>query len=220
LVYFKNREEAGQQLARKIRSKKGQVDVVLGIARGGVPIAYQLAKELDSKMAVLITRKIPIPWSPEAGFGAVAEDGTMVINHPLTKHLGLKRGQINYYASKVKEEIARRKKVYRSKLDLPLLLENTAIVTDDGLASGYTMLAAYYSIQKLNPKKIIVAVPVASLAARQLLEKEVKELEILHTDSRRPFAIADFYGEWDELTDDDIVNLISQATQEGLINSF
>lgn len=220
MVYFKNREEAGQQLAKKIRAKKGQVDVVLGIARGGVPVAYQLAKELDSKMAIFITRKIPIPWSPEAGFGAVAEDGTIVINHLLTKHLGLKRGQINYYASKVKEEIARRKKVYRDKRNLPPLLDINVILADDGLASGYTMLAAYYAIQKLNPKKIIVAVPVASLAARQLLEKEVEELLILHTDSSRPFAIADFYGEWDELTDDDTVNLASQATQEGLINSF
>ncbi len=185
-----------------------------------MPVAYWLAKELNSKMAVLISRKIPIPWSPEAGFGAVAEEGTIVINHPLAKHLGLKRGQINYYASKVKEEIVRHRKVYRGGQSLPSLLENTVVLTDDGLASGYTMLAAYYSVQKLNPKKIILAVPVASLSARQLLEKEVEELIILHTDASRPFAIADFYGEWDELTDDDIVNLASQAAQEGLINSF
>ena len=158
---FKTREEAGKLLAKKLDKYKERKDVlILAIPRGGVPIAYQLSKILNLKFDLIIPRKLPIPSDPEAGFGAVINN-TIVLNKELLARLNLSKKEIDNVVKEVQEEIKRRNQIYRKGKQFPNLKNKIAIIVDDGLASGYTMLAAIKYLKK-QAKKVVVAVPVSS----------------------------------------------------------
>ncbi len=123
------------------------------IPRGGIPVAVEVAKKLGSELDVIVSRKIPIPYNTEAGYGAVTEDGAIVLNEPLVERLGLTRQQIERHADEVRAEIRRRQEVYRAKLRPSSVEGKAAIIVDDGLASGYTMMAAIRSIRQQGASK-------------------------------------------------------------------
>jgi predicted phosphoribosyltransferase len=205
---FENREHAGRLLAEKLKKYSGENTIVLAIPSGGVPIGKIVAKKLDSDFDLVITRKIQLPDNPEAGFGAVSFDGEMAINLELAKELGLTDEVIKIQIERTKRSVEERVKKFRDKKAFPKLEGKNVIIVDDGLATGYTMLAAIKSVKKLKPKKLIIAVPTASTGAISLIEKEVDEIYCLNVRSGFVFAVADAYKEWHDLSEEEVLNYL------------
>lgn len=211
---FRDRVDAGRQLAERLRPYQSAETVVLAVPRGGVPVAVEVAQSLDTPLDVVVTRKIPIPHNPEAGYGAVAEDGTIFLNDVLVSQLGLSQRQIEYQAEEVLAEIERRSALYRSKLPRAPLVDKTAIVIDDGLASGFTMVAAVKSVERQKAAKIVVASPAASGNAYELIKPMCHALVCIVVSHSYPFAVASFYHHWHDLTDEEVSKYL-EAWQAG-----
>jgi len=207
---FENRQDAGRQLAEKLSGYKGQPVIVLAIPNGGVPVALEVALALEADLDLVISRKIPIPLSPEAGFGAIADDGTIILNEIAVKSIGLSRQQIEYEASKVRAEIKQRSLLYRGNRPLVSVSGKTVIIIDDGLASGFTMMAAVQSVRRRRPKEIIIAVPTASAIALKQVERVADKVVTCVTGYMPRFAVADFYHRWYDLGDDEVVRYLNQ----------
>lgn len=205
---FFDRSDAGRRLAEKLSRYEGGQVVVFGIPHGGVPVATEVAEKLGAPLDIIVPRKIPIPNNPEAGFGAVTEDGIIVLNESLVKQLGLNKYQIQFQAEKVRAEVARRTALYRGRLKAPPVREKTAIIIDDGLASGYTMVAAVKSIQSRGATKIVTASPVASGSAYDLLKPLVDELVCLVVARTSRFAVASFYYRWHDLSETEVMKYL------------
>jgi len=218
-MIFPNRREAGKKLLPHLSFLEREKGVVFGIAKGGIPLALEIAKGLNFGFEILISRKIPIPWSPEAGFGAIAENGSLVLNHSLLKHLGLTQGQIDYLASKVREEIERSVNIYREGRKLPILAGKIAVIVDDGLATGYTVMAAIKFLRKKEPKKIIVASPVSSKSAFERISKEADKLVVMEVSSEPLFAVADYYEDWTDILDEEVKSYLEEARRLKLLRS-
>ena len=205
---FRDRTDAGRHLAEKLTHYQGRGAVVLAVPRGGVPVAVEVADKLGSPLDVVVPRKIAIPRNPEAGYGAVTEDGTLVLNESLVEQLGLTQHQIEFQAEEVRIEIARRSGAYRGGLAPSRVEGKTVIVVDDGLASGYTMIAAIKSAQRRKAAEVVVAVPVASGTAYDLVRPLVDELVCLVIARTYGFAVASFYRHWSDLTDEEVIKYL------------
>ena len=151
-----------------------------------------------------------MPVSPEAGFGAVADDGTVILNEEVVKKFDLSPHQVNYQINQVKAEIRQRSLLYRKDRPLAAVGGKRIIITDDGLASGYTMWAAVESVRRRQPKEIVVAVPVASAAALAQLEKVADKVVTLAKGTMPKFYIADFYRYWHDLSDGEVTQCLKE----------
>ena len=200
---FENRYDAGIQLAAKLAEYKTQQVIVLAIPNGGVPVAVPVALALNANLDIVVARKLPIPLLPEGGFGAVADDGTTIFNQEVLKAINLDEHQINYQVNKVRNDIRQRSLIYRNNRTLAIVKGKTAIIVDDGLASGYTMLAAVESVKRRQPARIIVAVPAASEDAVALVAKAANKVITVATAHVPKFYIADYYRYWNELSDEE-----------------
>ena len=198
---FENRYDAGRQLAEKLGEYRGQPEVVLAIPNGGLPVALQVALELGVDLDVVISRKLPIPLRPEGGFGAIADDGAVILNEAVVREVGLTQEQIGYEVNKVRLDIRQRSLLYRGNRQLTVVSGKTVIITDDGLASGYTMMAAVESVRRRRPGQIVVAVPAASAAAVKQLEKIADRVVTCATGFMPRFYVSDFYRYWHVLSD-------------------
>lgn len=200
---FENRFDAGKQLAEKLSAYKNETTIVLAIPNGGLPIGLQVALALGAELDVVISRKIPIPLRPEGGFGAVADDGTTILNHDLVRDLKLTPSQINYQVAGVRNEIQKRSIFYRGTRPLSVVTGKTVIIVDDGLASGYTMMAAVESVRRRRPARIIVAVPVASEMAVRKVEKVADRIVTVETALVPKFYVSYYYRYWNTVSDDE-----------------
>ncbi|KTB48716.1 putative phosphoribosyltransferase [Dehalogenimonas alkenigignens] len=200
---FENRFDAGRQLAEKLSAYKNEATIVLAIPNGGLPIGLQVALALGAELDVVISRKIPIPLRPEGGFGAVADDGTTILNHDLVRDLKLTPSQINYQVAGVRNEIQKRSIFYRGTRPLSVVTGKTVIIVDDGLASGYTMMAAVESVRRRRPARIIVAVPVASELAVRKVEKVADRIVTVETALVPKFYVSYYYRFWNTVSDDE-----------------
>ncbi|MFA5629617.1 MAG: phosphoribosyltransferase family protein [Dehalococcoidales bacterium] len=200
---FENRYDAGSKLAEKLQAYKDQSAIVFAIPNGGIPVGVQVALSLNAELDLVISRKIPIPLRPEGGFGAVADDGTTIYNEPVLRHINLNEQQINYQVNLVRSNIKQRSIFYRGNKPLALVTDKTIIVVDDGLASGYTMLAAVESLRRRRPKQIIVAVPAAPAAAVLNVEKTADKVITVETAYTPKFYVSDYYKYWNVLSDDE-----------------
>jgi len=201
---YRDRRDAGGGLALILAQEQIVGGVFFAIPRGGVPVAVEAATRLGFPLDVVVPRKLPIPGNTEAGFGAVTEDGVIVLNEPLVEELGLTQHQIEHQAEAVKAEIRRRLLLYRARLPAVSCRGKTAIVVDDGLASGYTMLAAMASLRKRGADRVVAAAPVASSHAWELVRAEADAVVAPIVSSHYPFAVASFYGHWHDLTDREV----------------
>jgi predicted phosphoribosyltransferase len=181
------------------------------VPAGGVPVGYVVGKELGILMDVIVVRKIQIPWSSEAGFGALSSDGETVLNEPLVSRLGLTRKVIEESTLKTKMIIQERLRKFRGDKPILELRGKVVILVDDGLASGFTMLAAARSVRRQRPEKIVVAVPTASIGAIELLAPEVDEIVCLNIRSGPGFAVADAYKNWYDLTDEEVTKILAYS---------
>jgi len=184
--------------------------LVMAIPCGGVPVGVQIALRLKAPLDLMVVRKLQIPWNTEAGFGAVAPDGTLTLNPQITPHLNLSEEEIERIKERTLHEIQRRIRLFRGGRPDPVLSGRSVILVDDGLATGYTMLVAAQSAKKAHPHRLVVATPVASARAAQLLQPKCDIFVALHVSSAIPFAVASFYKHWHDLTDDEVLKCLSR----------
>ena len=171
-----------------------------------------MAKRLGVPLDVAIVRKIQIPWNPEAGFGAIAWDGTVVLNEALVAQLGLSTEFIRWCLSRTQESIRKRIEKFKDNKPLPEFKNKTVVLIDDGLASGFTMLTAVKSVKKQKPEGLIVAVPTASQSATELVAPNTDKLICLNVRGGFIFAVADAYQKWYDLSDEEVVEFLSKFT--------
>lgn len=208
LHVFEDRNEAGRFLAEKLTRYKNSDAIILGIPSGGVPIASEIASALDLPMDLIIVRKIQIPYNPEAGFGAVGPEGEIILNERLLNRLSLTEKEMKAQIKKTMDVIKKRDQLFRQEKPFPSLKEKNIIIVDDGLASGYTMLAAIKIIKKKNPRKVIVGVPTGSGKTVDFILSFVDELVCLNIRNKFSFAVADAYRNWYDLTDEEVLRII------------
>ena len=210
-LVFEDRSHAGTVLAEKLKDYAGTNAVILAIPAGGVPVAAVLAKRLQVPFDVLVVSKIHIPWNREAGFGALSWDGTILFNEPLLALLELTQEEIAQCIAAEQEEIERRLKLFRGDAPFPDVAGKSAIIVDDGIASGFTMLVALASLRTKGPKELIVAVPTASLSVIQTIRKEADMIVCLNIREGRTFAVADAYRKWYDLRNEDVVAILKES---------
>ncbi|MFQ6126005.1 MAG: phosphoribosyltransferase [Candidatus Heimdallarchaeota archaeon] len=207
---FENRYQAGKLLAKKLERYRDYAVIVLAIPAGGVPVGVAIAEHLQCGFHLMITRKIQIPWQPEAGYGAVAPDGSVVLNEPLVQQLHLTRDEIKQHVAIVLKEIDRRSKKFLGGVSFPNLTSKIVLLTDDGLASGFTMLAAIRAVMKQNPAKVIVAVPTAPASTINRISG-VDVIICLNVRDSRFFAVADAYVRWHDLSDREVEEYLKKV---------
>jgi predicted phosphoribosyltransferase len=207
---FENRYEAGRKLAEKLYEYANKSVVVLGIPNGGVAVALGVALGLNADLDLVISRKIPLPLSPEGGFGSVTDDGTTIFDETIIKKFGLSQAQINYQVNQVRSDIRHRSLLYHTDRPPVSIANRTVIVVDDGLASGYTMRAAVTSLRHRGPKQIIAAVPVGPAPAVEAL-REVADCVVTCAVGKEPrFYIADYYRSWHDITDAEVLHCLKE----------
>jgi predicted phosphoribosyltransferase len=211
LHVFEDRNEAGRLLAEKLVHYKDSDAMILGIPSGGVPIASEIASALNLPMDLIIVRKIKIPYNPEAGFGAIGPEGEIILNERLLNQLNITEKEMRKEIKKTEDILKRRDQLFRNQRPFPSLNDKTIIVVDDGLASGYTMFAAIKFIKRKNPKKVIAGVPTGSGKTVDFVLSVVDKLVCLNVRNRFPYAVADAYKNWYDLTDEEVLSIIKRA---------
>jgi erythromycin esterase-like protein/predicted phosphoribosyltransferase len=208
---FRNRTEAGQLLAQKLRDYAGREDViVLGLPRGGVPVAYEVARELDVPLDVYLVRKLGVPGHEEFAFGAIATGGVRVLNKQLLEQLGLPAESIEAIDARERRELERRERAYRGDRPPPDLAGRTVIIVDDGLATGSTMLAALQAVRLDDPAKVVAAVPVAAPDVCQALHAVADEVVCAVTP--QPLrAVGLWYEDFSETSDAEVRELLART---------
>jgi putative phosphoribosyl transferase len=211
---FRDRTEAGRLLAARLETYAGKPDVVvLALPRGGVPVAYEVAKALHAPMGVFVVRKLGIPGHEELAMGAVATGGVLVLNDQVVRGLGIPDYVIEAVVNWETEELKRRERVYRGDRPPPDVRGKTVILVDDGLATGSTMLAAVRALRQQGPSRIVVAVPVASPDTCELLKAYVDEVVCAATPE--PFyAVGLWYRDFSQTTDEEVRELLQRSAAE------
>jgi predicted phosphoribosyltransferase len=208
---YKDRQEAGSVLAEKLLPFGQAKPVLLAIPNGGVAVAAPIARKLVCPLHLMVVRKLQIPDDPEAGFGAVVSDGTIILNEPLVKRLDLSETIMARQKERALKTIRARLARYGPAAEFPQLKGMTAILVDDGLASGFTMEVAVTVVKRQEPKAVIVAVPTSSMSAYRRISSLVDRL-LCPDVSRLPiFAVANAYREWHDLEDDEVEELLRRS---------
>ncbi len=204
---FKDRASAGRDLANSLEKFRGQNVLVIGIPRGGVIVAAEVADALNAPLDLIITRKIGAPGNEELAIGAVAGVGQVMLNSKLVEALNVSKDYIEERVEKAVAEIKRRRRLYLGELHSTNVGNKTVLVIDDGLATGYTALAAIEMLRTMKPQKIVLAVPVAPSETVARLTPEVDELVYLSM-PREFFAVGQFYDEFHQVTDEEVIDRI------------
>ena len=217
-MIFRDREEAGRKLAGRLQAYANRKDVVvLGIPRGGVPVAFEVAKALNAPLDIFLSRKLGVPGQEELAFGALATGGTRVLDREIIEAVGISEEQIDQIATKVKKELDRRANLYRGARP-PLKVEGlTVLLVDDGIATGSSMRAAIVALRQMKPTRLVVAVPVAPLSTCKNLKHEVDELICVYAPEDF-YAIGQFYENFSQLADEEVTELLRRAAEPVLQN--
>jgi len=208
---FADRADAGRALATALESRRGAADtIVLGLPRGGVPVAYEVAAALALPLDVLVVRKLGLPWQPELAMGAIASGGALVLNDEVVRYLGGRDDAFEAVRAREQAELERRERDYRGDMPPLDMRHRTGILVDDGLATGATMEAAVRSLQALGASRVVVAVPVASPEARDRIAAVADEVVCLATPMLFS-AVGQWYRDFGQTSDDEVRDLLSQA---------
>ncbi len=210
---FSNRAEAGQLLAEKLEKYAGRDDViVLGLPRGGVPVAYEVARRLGVPLDVFIVRKLGVPGFEELALGAIASGGVRVLNEDVVRALPNANELIESVTTRELAELARREQIYRDGRPAPDIRGRTVILVDDGLATGATMRAAVAALRQLGAAKIVVAVPVGAADTCREIEQEVDET-VCAIAPEWFQAVGQFYEDFSQTSDDEVRELLARAAR-------
>src|SRR5436309_111207 len=210
---FANRTEGGRLLAEKLARYSNRDDViVLGLPRGGVPVAYEVAKRLRAPLDVFIVRKLGVPGFEELAAGAIASGGVRVLNEDVMRAIPYADEAIEAVTARETAELERREQIYREGRPPPELRDRIAILVDDGLATGATMRAAVKALRQRGVTRIVVAVPVGQPDTCRELEEEADETICLSTPEFFQ-AVGQYYEDFSQTSDEDVRELLSQAAQ-------
>jgi putative phosphoribosyl transferase len=207
-AHYKDRRQAGERLAQHLAEYRGRRTIVLGIPRGGVAVGVPIAEALEAELDVIVLRKIPIPWEPEAGFGAVTAEGDVILNEAMVRRLGLRQDEITRQAERVRAEVERRARAYRGDRPFPELQGRPVIVVDDGLATGYTMIAALRSARVRGAEELICAAPVSPADSLEAVRPYADRVVCPLVTREYPFAVASFYERFPDMSDDEVRELL------------
>jgi putative phosphoribosyl transferase len=211
---FPNRTEAGRILSEKLTKYAGREDViVLGLPRGGVPVAYEVAKRLGAPLDVFIVRKLGVPGFEELAVGAIASGGVRVLNEDVARVLPRADRIIESVTAKETAELERREQLYRDGRPAPELRQRTVILIDDGLATGATMRAAVAALRQRGAAKIVVAVPVGPLETCREFENEADEV-VCATAPEFFQAVGQYYEDFSQISDEEVRELLARAVEE------
>jgi predicted phosphoribosyltransferase len=207
---FRNRTDAGRQLAEKLAAYANQPDVlVLALPRGGVPVGFEVAHALGAPLDVFLVRKLGVPGYEELAMGAVATGGLRVLNDDIVRGLGIREIEIDAVVARELQELARRARLYRGDRPPPDVGGRTMILVDDGLATGATMRAAVQALRQQLPARIVVAVPTASPDTCEALRAEANDVICAMTPE--PFiAVGHWYDDFTQTTDDEVHDLLTR----------
>jgi len=205
--FFVDRVDAGKRLASALKNFSAEKGIVLAIPRGGVVVGYVIAKTLNLPLDVIIPRKIGAPDNPELAIGAIAEDGTAILDQNLIKYLGVSREYVVEETERQKQEIRRRLKLYRQDISYPDLKGLDVIVVDDGIATGSTMKAALDSVKNRGAASVTVAVPVGPPSTIEELEKMADRVVCIYTPEFFQ-AIGEFYQDFNQTSDEEVIGLL------------
>jgi len=211
-MLFVNRREAGRQLAQRLLTLKDKNPVVLALPRGGVPVGFEIARALAAPLDLALVRKIGVPYQEEFALGAVAdgEYPVLVIDQHLMDALSISQEYVDEAKAAALQEIERRRRVYLGDRQPVDVAGRTAIIVDDGIATGSTMLAALRATRRREPARLVLAVPVAPLDTLRQLELEADETVCLDTPPNFR-AVGQFYREFPQLEDEEVIELLDQA---------
>jgi predicted phosphoribosyltransferase len=214
LGHFRDRAEAGRVLAVELATYAGRSDVVLlALPRGGVPVAYEVARALGAPLDVFVVRKLGVPGHEELAMGALATGGVLVLNDDVVEALRITRQEIDDVAERERAELVRREREYRGDRPALDVRGRTAILVDDGLATGSTMRAAAVALRRLGPQRLVVAVPVGSPDTCRGLRAEVDE--VVCAFSPHPFyAVGFWYADFAQTTDDEVRDFLARAAND------
>lgn len=208
---FRDRTEAGQLLASKLTAYIDHPDVlVLALPRGGVPVAFEVARALHAPLDVLVVRKLGVPGYEELAMGAIASGGIRVLNDDVVRMLGISEAMINKEAAQEQHEVERRESLYRGDRPASEIHGRTIILVDDGIATGATMRAAVAAVRQRQPARIIIAVPVAASATCEEFGAQVDELvSVIRPEEF--YAVGSWYEHFTQTTDEEVRNLLEHA---------
>jgi putative phosphoribosyl transferase len=217
--FYRNRREAGQVLARRLMKYANRQDVlVLALPRGGVPVAYEVAKALHAPLDVFLVRKLGVPGHEELAMGAIATGGIRVLNENVIRSLGISNEQIERATEEEQHELERREHLYRDDRPAPDVRGRMVILIDDGLATGATMRAAVRALRQQQPAHIVVAVPVAAPVVCEEFRAEADDVVCAKTPE--PFyGVGYWYEDFAQTSDQEVHDLLEQAEQENPVTT-
>ncbi len=211
---FMNRQEAGRALALALGRHAGQDAVVVGLPRGGVPVAGEVARELGAELDVFVVRKLGMPGQPELAMGAIASGGVMVLNEDVLALLGDRQDALRRVEERERQVLADRERLYRGRRPAARLAGRTVIVVDDGLATGASMKAAVEAIRRQGASRVVVAVPVGPPESVAMLRGVADEVVCLQT-PRSFTAVGAWYDDFSQTTDEEVTALLDAAGPAG-----
>ena len=210
---FEDRRDAGRRLARKLSRFRGERCIVFGLPRGGVPVAYEISRSLGAPLDVFVSRKLGAPGQPEFGIGAVAVGGVRVLSADVIRRLGITDEYVERITATEVAEVNRRVRYFRGERPEPEVGGRTAILVDDGLATGVTAHAAVEALRLRGPGRLILAAPVCAAQTAELFRSRVDELVCLASPSDLG-AIGLWYKNFDQTTDEEVMQLLVKARNE------
>jgi putative phosphoribosyl transferase len=208
MKYFQDRRDAGRQLAAALVGLQAEHPVVVGLPRGGVPVAYEVAAALGAPLDVVIVRKLGLPAQPELGMGAIGEGGTRVLNRQVMDAARVPERELAAVEAREREEVERRARRFRGDRPRLSLEGKTVIVVDDGLATGGTARAAIQAVRAYGAKRVVLAVPVAPPETTRLLAAEADDVVVLHAPPSLR-SIGEWYVDFGQTPDDEVVALLA-----------
>lgn len=215
-VIFQDRADAGRRLAQELTPYADRKDVlVLGIPRGGVVVAFEVAKALHAPLDIFVSRKLGVPGHEELAFGAVSSGGVRILDREIVDALAISEAQIDKCAQAAREELERRERLYRGGRPALAVAGRTVLLVDDGIATGSSMRAAIQALRQLKPARLVVAVPLAPRATCIRLKPEVDEVVCVAT-PKYFYAIGQFYGDFSQVDDEEVSELLAQSAQPAL----
>lgn len=211
---FRDRRDAGRKLAQKLFTYAGRQHVlVLALPRGGVPVAYEVARALNAPLDIFLVRKLGLPGREELAIGAIASGGVRVLNQDIVRMLSIPDEVIHFVAKRESQELQRRENLYRGSRPFPEIRDRTVILIDDGLATGANMHAAISGLRAQQPSRIVVAVPAAASDICDAFKAEVDE--VLCAITPDPFyGVGRWYDDFSQVTDEEVRNLLQEANQQ------
>ena len=207
---FQDRTHAGQVLARMLTADDKQDGIILAIPAGGVPVGAVLAEKTGLDFDVAVVSKITLPWNTEAGYGAVAFDGTVKLNKDMVRRVNLTAEEVKNGIEKTTAKVARRVTKLRGRQPFPDLGNRCAILVDDGLASGFTMRVAVTALRSAGAGRIIVAVPTGHRQSAEIIAQEVETLYCANIRGGLSYAVASAYRHWSDVAEDEVIKILEQ----------